>query len=269
MKRWGPGSRVGLFAAVLLAGWPCWRWLSLRLSAPGEVVPSLLAITTAVGIVLAQRDSAPALPMRLRACTVLLLLYAALFFTLPPLGRAAVYVIALATFLPNIAPASRRTWWIAGLFLLALPVIPSLQFLAGFPLRRAVAEGAALLLRMQGLRVGVAGVALMTDESQLVSVDAPCSGVRMLWAGVYLATSLAAWRGLTLRRGALLIGAAVVFVVAGNILRATALYYGEAGLVAFPSWMHSAVGLVAFGGSAAGIAASFRLVERGRACAGC
>ena len=131
---------------------------------------------------------------------------------------------------------------VLGLAVLALPLIASLQFYAGYPLRVVTAEASRWLLApwfavaREGSSLNVGGV--------LVIVDAPCSGVQMAWAGYFTACAVALWAGRRDRDFALrlpLVGAAVLL---GNVLRNSVLVALEAGPGAAP-WLHEAVGLVA------------------------
>jgi exosortase/archaeosortase family protein len=99
----------------------------------------------------------------------------------------------------------------------------------------------------------------------LVQIDAPCSGVRMLWAGLFLA-AIVSWR-LRAAAAAACLAAAVAAVVLANALRSAALFLPEAGLLRVPAFAHEAVGLVAFALAAALVAVvARRLAEP--ACAG-
>ena len=90
-----------------------------------------------------------------------------------------------------------------------------------------------------------AGVCLHFGD-KLIWIDAPCSGIKMLWFGTFLATFLSCLFKIgTIRLlGALSI--TFIAIVLGNIMRASALFYLEAGLIDSPEWMHSAIGVVAF-----------------------
>src|ERR1700738_5023470 len=68
---------------------------------------------------------------------------------------------------------------------LALPVLPSLQFTLGYPMRIISAALAVPLLRAHGLDVARQGTFLLWRD-EMIQFDAPCSGVNMLWAGLLL-----------------------------------------------------------------------------------
>ena len=146
--------------------------------------------------------------------------------------------------------------------LLSLPLLASLQFYLGFPLRLLVARPASAMLRAAGLLVFSEGTALRWKE-QLIEIDAPCSGIKMLWAGGYLVCTLAviyrlSWRR-TLAAGAL----GIVVIVLGNLWRATALFYLEAGLIKMPAWSHNAIGVAAFVVTALALIALVRWLSGG------
>jgi len=86
-----------------------------------------------------------------------------------------------------------------------------------------------------------------------VIVDAPCSGIHMLWTGLFLAAALACWQRLDLRQSFRLLQRASLAVFVANILRATALFCIESKLWPSPSWAHEGVGLALFGAAAVAI----------------
>jgi len=168
----------------------------------------------------------------------------------PPLLRAMIAACALlgtwCAWRWNARPHAAAL----GLALLALPALPTAQFVLGFPLRAAAGEIAARLLQLCGLAVVREGVSLRLAE-RLVAIDAPCSGVNMLWMAVLLALVLAALGGASTARTALLATTAAALAVAGNALRAASLFFVESGIVALPAGVraesvHGALGVVAF-----------------------
>jgi exosortase/archaeosortase family protein len=69
----------------------------------------------------------------------------------------------------------------------------------------------------------------------------------MLWTCWFLASALAHLYGFTGWRYGLALLLATLFAVAGNVLRATSLFYLEAGLFELDvPWLHAAVGIAAF-----------------------
>lgn len=177
------------------------------------------------------------------------------------IGVAAVPGVALVEIGVVVAALTwcaspRLRWPVLALALLAVPILPTLDVLAAWPLRRVSALLTTAMLRANGIGVTVEGVALDWHGRQLL-FDGPCSGVRMLWALLVLASLAAAVRGLPpLRFAALLVGAVGVAIV-GNALRAASLFYVESGFVPMihGPLAHEAVGLAAFAIVAGGVVA--------------
>jgi exosortase/archaeosortase family protein len=141
-----------------------------------------------------------------------------------------------------------------GLMVLALPALPTAQFVLGFPLRAAAGELATQLLSLAGLAVVREGVALRLGD-RLVAIDAPCSGVNMLWTALLVAFVLAGASRCSFARTALLTSAAAALAVAGNAVRAASLFLTESGVLSLPAaWaagtahdaLHQGLGIVAF-----------------------
>jgi exosortase/archaeosortase family protein len=137
---------------------------------------------------------------------------------------------------------------------LALPVVSSLQFYAGYPLRVVTRRGEPLAARRGGLRRAREGSAMLVD-GRLVIVDAPCSGVQMVWMAWFCACAVAAWRGLPDRVFAKRLAFVGAIVLAGNIVRNTLLVGLEARGSAAAPWQHEAIGMVVLGLVCAAVAA--------------
>jgi exosortase len=176
-----------------------------------------------------------------------LICYALAAVAAPPLAGAGVAAVASMALLRAVA-GNRLPWAPqGGLVLLALPVLPSFDFYLAYPMRLLGAALAACLLRLNGISVGVEGVALRWGETLLL-FDAACSGIRMLWASLFLVSVVALFAGFTLRRYAAALAIAVAMAILGNAVRAASLFYLENGFVAPFSGpvAHEAVGLAAF-----------------------
>ena len=130
----------------------------------------------------------------------------------------------------------------AGLAVLALPLLSSLQFYAGYPLRVVTAEASRWLLA-PGFSVAREGSSLLVD-GRLVIVDAPCSGVQMVWLGYFTACAVALWArrsdGGFLRR----LPMVGLLVLAGNILRNSVLIAFEGAAHPLAPWAHNVLGLL-------------------------
>jgi exosortase/archaeosortase family protein len=231
-----------------LALWPVWQWSARRMSDGSDDpfgVVALLALLLMLWRERRQLSAAPRLPWLL----LNLLLCAATVLTpgLPPLLRAVVAVLTLfAGVLALRAPGQALLAWL-GLGLLALPIMSSLQFFIGYPLRVLTAEVSAWLLRAGGLEVLRQGSTLEV-AGQLVMVDAPCSGIQMAWVAYFTAFATAAWLRMSDRQLLRRLPLLGVLILAGNILRNSLLILQETGRLDWPGWMHEGTGLLVFVG---------------------
>ena len=233
-----------LLGGLVLALWPHWIYLARRTVDGSDEPWGILALATV--LVLVARDRAElAVPTRsaLAASAALALVAAAASRVLPDLAAAAIAMLALALFLIHALPRRPATPLVA-LLLLALPVIASLQFYLGFPLRVLMAHATALLLAVAGVDASAAGAAIV-HRGTTVLVDAPCAGIGMLWVGSYTAALLSYLARADGARTAINTVAAGLLVLAANVARNTALFFPEAGLVQWPAWSHEAIGLAA------------------------
>jgi exosortase/archaeosortase family protein len=244
---------------IVLALWPHWVWAARRLADGSDDPLGLAALAVLVG---AAGRLAPTLRREPRAHWAGLAACAALAATFahgvaaPPLFALTLAVLAVAAALCAYLPPGAPHLALLGLALLAMPVIASLQFYAGYPLRLATAEMSAWLLQAAGQEVQRSGTALQVG-GQLVIVDAPCSGVQMAWLGYFCACTLG-WLlqlpdRVLLRR---LAGVGAI-VLAGNVLRNSVLVGLEAAHAPTPTPLseavHQGVGLLVLAGVCAAV----------------
>jgi exosortase len=239
-----PSKRAALIITLLASVWPVWRWSLLRITDGTGDSWELLAALTALGFLIRDRDLRPEIGS-VSLPTVLVLIYAASYFFAPPLVRGMLAMLALGTACSVLWYGRRVDVPICGLLLIALPVMASMNFYLGYPLRVVAGTISETLLQMNGIAATREG-ALLLWNGQSISIDAPCSGVRMLWTGAYLCFTLAALMRLTSLRTLLLAALTLAIVIVANAIRATSLFYVEAGLIDAPEFAHDAVGLVMF-----------------------
>ncbi len=228
--------------------WPVWRWYYLRSTEANQfawILPILALIAFCLkkptGQASAQANHLP----RLIVPAAVTFLYVASFAFAPPLVRAILAVTAISATVSALKfhrIMHIGTW---GLSLLSLPVMASAQFFGGYPLRVVSAAIVAPLLRIAGYAVLREGVCL-NWYGQLIAIDAPCSGVRMLWAAMFLVCLVACVLELSPWRTILSAGCSIVAVVLANALRSSSLFFLEAGLLHGPDWYHDAIGIAAF-----------------------
>jgi exosortase len=236
-------------AAVALSCWSAWLELAARVDGVAAALPLVLVLgALAAPCVTRAEMRRVALP----PLTLLLCVYVIAVLIAPPIFSIAPAFLAVCRVLHGAGQEGTPRASFYGLVLLALPVLPTLEFYTAYPVRLAAIEASATLLRMNGIAVGVEGLALRFG-TQLIQFDAPCSGVRMLWTCWFLASALAYLHRFTAWRYARALVLATLFAVAGNIVRATSLFYVEAGILdtTAAAWLHTAVGLAAFAMTAA------------------
>jgi len=234
-------SRAALLVGWALAGWPVWRWFGARLDDGSDEPWGIAALGLSL-ISLPWRGLRARGPPRWAGTTAAVVAVAVVGFGVwPPLVRAGLWMLALVGLLGGTGPWLART----GLLLLGLPVTATAEFFLGYPLRVAVAAGNAPVLRLLGWNVERRGAALQW-AGETVLIDAPCSGIQMLWTGLAAASVLAlAWR-LGERASMALVGRAAGVVALANGLRCTVLFIAEVKLHPVPGWLHEGIGLVLF-----------------------
>lgn len=262
-----PSKRLLLLAALVSATWPVWRWMVYRFADGSGDTWELLAALTAVAVMVRDRESRPpaadpSLPaapavsammarnqrpsvVSLSLPAAFLVIYAASYSFLSPLPRGMLAMAAIGTAISALWYGRRIDVAVCGLLLISLPVMASLNFYLGYPLRVAAGTMTEALLQMNGIAALREGAQLQWN-GQSIAIDAPCSGVKMLWTGAYLSFSLSAMMRLSAPRTVALTLLTVVVVIIANAIRATSLFYVEAGIFEGPELLHDAIGLVMF-----------------------
>lgn len=235
---------------IVAAGfWQAWRWLFERLFvSPGEAIGmvgvlALLLIKCSHSMLQTQRIM-PCSPV---AIASLLILYGISFLLpFPAIFRAAFAVLAIAILLYQSCERKALPLSLLMLVLISLPVVPSLQFYLGYPARLVAASLTVPLLQLHGIPVSQEGTYLVW-QGQMIQFDAPCSGVKMLWAGMWLSLFMAFLYQFNWLKTLIAVMLSCIVVLFGNVLRASSLFYLETGIISQSApWMHEATGLSAF-----------------------
>lgn len=246
---------AALWLALLAASLaPTWWWMARRLADGSDDPLGLLALAALAVLgwhCRAQLRPAPRLGWLALALTGALLSTATLG-SFPPLLSALIGLLALGCGLAAFLPRQVAVAPVLGLSVLSLPLLASLQFYAGYPLRVVTAEISRWLLAAS-FEVERTGTALRVD-GQLVIVDAPCSGVQMLWLGYFTACAVALYTGRASRGFLARLPAVSALVLLGNVLRNAVLVAFEASGRHLDRWAHDAVGLVVLAAVCGGIA---------------
>jgi len=238
-------SATDWLALHTLALWPHGVYLAGRAFDGSDDPLGLLALLAVAALVVWQRRRLRLTPRFswLASSMALALLANGLWWLGAPALLASLCAAAsLASALLAWWPADRAQLPLAGLVVLALPWVASLQFYLGWPLRVLTAQLSAWGLQLAGWDASRSGASMVVN-GQLVIVDAPCSGVQMAWLAYFCACAAAAFTGCSdhrfLRR-APLVGA---IVLAGNVVRNSVLVALESRPQSLDAAWHEAIGL--------------------------
>jgi len=235
-----------LFLGVQIAAfWPVWGWYIARLTDSSDEPWGILALITALIFVALRGHGRELKGMHMAFSSVFVLTYALTFHMVPPFVRAVLAVLAIGCTLSPARLGRSMHIGIIGLLLLSLPIIASLQFFLGYPVRLLTAIISAKLVGLTGYDVAAHGTCLYW-MGEVISVDAPCAGVRMLWSGLYLNFTLACFTGLGSFKTWLTYVFSVIAIFLGNTIRASALFFTETGIIDSPSWSHQGIGVAIF-----------------------
>ena len=241
-------SPVGWLTLQAAALWPHGAWMARRVQDGSDDPLGLAAVAALLMLVALRANTLRIAPQTGWLAAGLLLGVAAnaALWTAPPLACALLAALSLAAALMAWLPANGPRLALAGLVVLALPWIASLQYYGGYPLRVLTAQLSAWLLQGVGIAAERSGTAMLV-RGQLVIVDAPCSGVQMAWMAWFCACAVAAL--VALRDGAFLrrlpwVGAIVLI---GNVLRNTVLVALESRPMGLAPALHEGIGLLALG----------------------
>jgi exosortase/archaeosortase family protein len=274
-------NRLAALLALLAAGWPVLRWYALRLGDGSDEPWGLAALAAALLFAPWRSLRQPLAPRRALGLAASLFVYALAWPWMPPLARALLFVSLVALVLapapslvPSLAltlspssasparspllPPPRSAIPLWSLLVLSLPVVATLQFYLGYPLRVVTTWLCVPLIRLLGATATASGTTLSWAGERVI-VDAPCSGIHMLWTGLFCAAGLACWHELDARRTFALAQVAATSVFVANILRATVLFFTESGQWPAPAWIHDGAGLGLFA-----VAATIILAAVGR-----
>jgi exosortase len=238
-----------LAAIALVACWDSWRWTIHRLTQSPEEGLSLLFTFALLGVLAIPRVAKRRWKSRIDPIlpAAMLTLRAALTLAnAPSIIQSALATTLLAYIVYRAAhdTAPPAAFW--GLIALAMPVLPSLQFVFGYPLRVVSATLTVALLNLQGVPITRDGT-YVTIAGQTSQFDAPCSGIAMLWALILVTLMAALIARLSLAKLSLALLLTLTVAIAANALRVASLLYATTMLGATePPWLHEAVGLAAF-----------------------
>ena len=229
------------WVALLIGLWPMIPWWQQRFSEDPNSLRGLLPLAFA-GLLL-WRDRLPGVvPLPSLATLIVLACYLGSWFWLP---RSLTMMLALMAVAFMASSPGKPSLAVCLLIFLAMPWARDLEFFGGYPMRVVTGEITVWLLAGWGHDVVRTGTALEWHGG-IVEVDAPCSGLRMMWSAAVLCTCVAGLLSLRQRQFLMLGLVTFVMVLAANSLRGAVLFFLEGGFLSAPPWAHSGVGAVIF-----------------------
>lgn len=235
----------GFIVFQIMSFWPVWRWYGSRVTDGSDEPWGVFALIVAFSIAgLRGRWSTPS-SRSILLSTMVVAIYAVSYAFLPFLGRGVLFVLAAALIFSPALYQRPLQLGMAGLLILSLPLIASLQFYGGFPLRFLTAYLSSQIIGLFGYDVEAHGTMLYWF-GEIIAVDAPCAGIKMLWSGLLLNFGLASWFNLGFADTWIATSFTMMSVFIGNLLRASALFFIESGILESPAWAHQVVGVIAF-----------------------
>ena len=228
---------------ALLAYWPVWQWYGGRMLDGSDDPWGAAALLLVLVLWIASRHERNLNRTQQQRFIALSLIYVIAFPTLPDLARAILALSALAVLLLD---GRRGDLALFGLLLLSLPLIASLEFFLGYPVRLVLAQVASFILRSIAQLNVTADGTLLNLDGRLVSIDTPCSGIKMLWVGLFACMGWSAWLKLDVRGTLRSLWFALRVIFVANLTRVLVLFFKESGLAPLPEWTHTGLGIVLF-----------------------
>ena len=232
-----------MLALALLAYWPVWQWYGGRMLDGSDDPWGAAALLLVILLRFFDDHTRLINPRQSHRFVLITLIYIACFPALPDLIRGILAVSALAALIIDRPAGSCGLF---GLLLLSLPLIASLEFFLGYPVRLVLAQIAAGLLRVVAQLNVTADGTLLNLDGRMVAIDTPCSGIKMLWVGLFAAMGWSAHLKLGTRATIKSLWFALRIVFIANLTRVMLLFFKESGLVALPQWTHAGAGIVLF-----------------------
>ena len=249
-------ARSGASLILLASFWPVWCWYAQRTFDKSDEPWGLLALASAAYFVwqAGKESTEGARPRRYTFTSLALLAAYVLTFSIAPHLVQGILLVATLWFWLGGRLTVAWRWAILGLLLLSLPVIPSINFFVGYPMRLLVTQAAQWMLACVGIDAVKDGTLIIIAGKPL-SIDAPCSGISMLWVELYTAMVLACHFKLNWVRTAALTCVSLALVLLSNSIRVTALIIFDllchlpnsiTKLSEYEPAVHVGVGVVAF-----------------------
>ena len=138
--------------AQLLCFWPVWSWYIQRIADGSDEPWGVLALSTVAVLLLMRGRLGASTGSVVLISSGIVCIYALGYNFLPPLARGMIAMVALALTLSSMCYGKLLQPGVLGLLILSLPVIASIQFYGGFPVRFITAAASGADFGIGGLR---------------------------------------------------------------------------------------------------------------------
>ncbi|MBN2381822.1 archaeosortase/exosortase family protein [bacterium] len=238
-------SIVTVLLLYVVAFRPVFPWYISRITDPSDMPYYLFPLLTVAMFIFFQKPVGIIETQSLGIAAGFIVAYAASYHFVPAMIKAAFAFVVF--YLVVRACYSKESIKISMLFLLllSLPLIPSLQFYCGYPMRLLVTHLAYPLVQLCGQNIVIEGTSYYYAGS-LIEIDAPCSGINMLWVGFYLLFTLTMLYRIAFMRTMLLSFCVFLLLIFGNVIRIANLFYIHFAGFQEKDWLHYGIGVVLF-----------------------
>lgn len=258
---------------LILTFSPVYIWLGKRFYDPSDMffgwIPVLFLLIVFISNEIKKgkkSEKEPPSQGLLILISILLSLYSLSYFTHFPMIRAILAFTTLSTYMSFRIEKKLFNFSTWGLFMLSLPIMATMQFYLGYPMRYFVATIASAVLNICGYAVTVVGVTLHW-ESYIISVDAPCSGLKMVYSGALTVCILCFINKFNHFKILLFSMIAFIIIVMSNIARILALFLVEAEVLKLnPDSVHTPIGLICYTSAIISLLFICEIIKRGKKC---
>lgn len=243
---------IALSCSIALAFWPIWQWYVQRLFDKSDEPLGLIPLSTFVVLSILNRTNTEDSRIENRLPILIGVGLAIYSVARGSISLMLLAIIALGTIGLAMELCKRRRLragdWL--LLFLSLPLVASLNFYLGYPLRALVAQGAASILILFGTPVRLEGT-MLAKGGAMIQVDPPCSGIKMLFLSLYIVAVISCYLRLNFAKTLKLVATAVLAAISANIVRVVSIFYLEttshSSTDSIMPFLHEASGLLVFG----------------------
>ena len=233
---------AGVLLGFLAAFWPLGTWYTRRLADGGDEPLGLIVLAVLGIIIFTSKDKLnyPPNKAHLYISGIFFALYLVSCFWLPPILRCIPAIFCIVFYFGWEKYPGKLA-----LMILSLPIITSLQFYLGYPLRLISAETTKWLVWPFVNEITREGTMLIAFN-KVVGVDPPCSGIQILWTGLVFTNIIVAFVRMKWLQAIQFNLIAVTLLLLTNSIRAALLFAPESGTIEISPLLHNGIGTVCY-----------------------